>query len=62
MPVVKIDLWEGRTLEQKDALIREVTAAIVQSLGIDAHEVIVILNEVKKDHWGVGGQRSSKKK
>jgi 4-oxalocrotonate tautomerase len=62
MPVVKIDMWEGRTLEQKDALIKEVTDAIVQSLKVDPHEVVVILNEVSKDHWGVGGQRSSKKK
>jgi 4-oxalocrotonate tautomerase len=62
MPVVRIELWEGRTLEQKDRLIREVTDAVVKSLRIDAHQVIVILNEVSKDHWGVGGERSSKKK
>jgi len=62
MPVVRIDLWEGRNLEQKDALIREVTEAVVKSLGVDAHDVVVILSEVSKDHWGVGGQRSSKRK
>jgi len=62
MPVVKIDLWEGRTLEQKDALIKEVTDAIVKSLGIKPEQVIVILSEVSKDHWGVAGERSSKKK
>lgn len=62
MPVVRIDLWEGRTLEQKDALIREVTDAIVKSIGVKPDEVVVILNEVSKDHWGVGGHRSSKRK
>jgi len=60
MPVVRIDLWEGRDLEQKDALIQEVTHAIEKSIGVDAKEVIVILNEVHKDHWGVAGKRSSK--
>jgi 4-oxalocrotonate tautomerase len=62
MPVIRIDLWEGRTLEQKDSLIREVTDATVKSLKVDPVNVIVILNEVSKDHWGVGGKRSSKKK
>jgi len=60
MPVVRIDLWGGRDLEVKDALIREVTKAIENSIGVDAREVIVILNEVHRDHWGVAGKRSSK--
>ena len=60
MPVVRIDLWEGRSLEQKDALIREVTKAIETAIAVDPKEVIVILNEVHKDHWGVAGKRSSK--
>lgn len=60
MPVVRIDLWEGRDLEVKDALIKNVTKAVCDSISVDVHEVIVILNEVHKDHWGVGGKRSSK--
>ncbi|MBM3308704.1 MAG: 4-oxalocrotonate tautomerase [Candidatus Altiarchaeales archaeon] len=62
MPVVRIELWEGRTLEQKDKLIKEVTHAVVKTLKIEPQHVIVILQEVSKDHWGVGGERSSKKK
>lgn len=62
MPVIRIDLWEGRTLEQKDRLIKEVTGAAVKALKVDPVNVIVILNEVSKDHWGVAGERSSKKK
>ena len=59
MPVVKIDLWEGRDLEAKDALIRNVTGAVCDSINVEPTEVIVILNEVKKDHWAVAGKRSS---
>jgi len=62
MPVIRIDMWEGRNLEQKDDLIREVTEAVVKALKVNHQDVVVILNEVSKDHWGVGGQRSSKKK
>ncbi|MFH1789305.1 MAG: 2-hydroxymuconate tautomerase family protein [Candidatus Altiarchaeota archaeon] len=60
MPVVRIDLWEGRDLEAKDALIKNVTEAVCTSINVDPHEVIVILNEVHKDHWGIAGKRSSK--
>ncbi|WP_314370201.1 tautomerase family protein, partial [uncultured Streptococcus sp.] len=30
MPFVRIDLFEGRTLEQKKALAKEVTEAVVR--------------------------------
>lgn len=60
MPVVKVDLWEGRDLETKDALIKNVTEAVCESINVSPHEVIVILNEVHKDHWGIAGKRSSK--
>jgi 4-oxalocrotonate tautomerase len=62
MPVVKIDLWEGRTLEEKDSLIRGVTEAVCKAIKVKPKDVIVILNEVHRDHWGVGGKRSSTKK
>jgi 4-oxalocrotonate tautomerase len=61
MPIVRIELWEGRTLEQKDALIQNVTKAVEKSIGVKPEDVIVILNEVHKDHWGVAGKRSSRK-
>ena len=32
MPFVRIDLFEGRTLEQKKALAKEVTEAVVRIL------------------------------
>ena len=33
MPFVRIDLFEGRTLEQKKALAKEVTEAVVRNTG-----------------------------
>jgi len=57
MPIVRIELWEGRTLEQKDALIREVTKAVCDTIGVTPEDVVVVLQEVSKDHWGVAGKR-----
>lgn len=55
MPIANILMIEGRTLEQKQALIRTVTVAIAESLGVKADRVRVIVQEVPRENWGVGG-------
>jgi 4-oxalocrotonate tautomerase len=60
MPVVKIDLWEGRTNEVKEKLIREVTEAVSKSLGISKEHVTIIINDVPKSNWGIQGEQVSK--
>ena len=60
MPVAQINILEGRTDEQKEALIHEVTDAIVRSLGAPVESVRVILNEMPKQHFGIGGQSAKK--
>ncbi|EJK88103.1 2-hydroxymuconate tautomerase family protein [Rhizobium rhizogenes] len=55
MPIVTIKLLEGRSREQKTALMREVTAAVVNSLGVAPPAVRVLLEEVSPEHWSVGG-------
>lgn len=56
MPVAQINILEGRTDEQKEMLIREVSDAIARSLGAPLDSVRVILNEMPKQHFGIGGQ------
>jgi 4-oxalocrotonate tautomerase len=55
MPIVTINLIEGRDAERKRRLIREVTDAVVRSLDAPVATVRVILNEVPASHWGIGG-------
>lgn len=55
MPIVTIKLLEGRSREQKTALMREVAAAVVNSLGVAPPAVRVLLEEVPPEHWSVGG-------
>lgn len=61
MPVVKIDMWKGHSMEEKEKLIEKVTDAVVDSIECKSRDVFVILNEVPKEHWGIEGQPSSKK-
>jgi len=48
MPVVKIDMWEGRTEKQKEKLIKSVSNAIANVLDISEEHITVIINDVPK--------------
>lgn len=56
MPIVEITMVEGRTPDQKKALLRSVTDAIVGSLGVPQGNVRVILREIPTAHFAVGGE------
>lgn len=55
MPFVQVTLVEGRSMQQKHALIAAVTEAIVTSLNTPADRVRVAIYEVSQDEWGIGG-------
>jgi 4-oxalocrotonate tautomerase len=55
MPIVRIDMWTGRTRDEKNALIRNVTDAVVDAIGCPEQAVEVLLNEVDKADWATGG-------
>jgi 4-oxalocrotonate tautomerase len=56
MPIVRIEMLEGRSPERKQALIEQVTAAVVTSLEVKPEQVRVLLYELPPEHWAVGGQ------
>jgi 4-oxalocrotonate tautomerase len=59
MPLVKIYLWKGRDKEKKKELIKKVTSAVVDVIDCSTEAVQVIINEVDKDNWGIGGVPAS---
>ncbi|MFA5779397.1 MAG: 2-hydroxymuconate tautomerase [Elusimicrobiota bacterium] len=61
MPFVRIDLWKGRDKETKKKLIKNVTAAVVESIGCPPEAVQVVINEVEKENWGLGGMPADEK-
>ncbi|MBN1384067.1 MAG: 2-hydroxymuconate tautomerase family protein [Elusimicrobia bacterium] len=61
MPFVKIDLWKGREKAAKKKLIKNVTSAVVESIGCPQDRVHVVINEVDKENWGVGGTPADEK-
>ncbi len=55
MPFAQIYLIEGRTEEQKRAVIEKVTAALVEAVGAPKENVRVWIQDVPKTNWGIAG-------
>ena len=55
MPEVTIELAEGRSLEQKRGLVRDITEAVVKNCGVDREAVVVIIHENPKTDKAKGG-------
>lgn len=55
MPILRIEMLEGRSEEMKLSLIQEVTDAVTRSLRVEKEEVDIIIQEVKKKDWAKGG-------
>ncbi|EAC6874062.1 2-hydroxymuconate tautomerase [Listeria monocytogenes] len=59
MPFVTIQFLEGRSDDQKKALVSEVTEVVSKNLKAPKENIHVILEEMKKTDYGVGGIRKS---
>ena len=59
MPIAHLGILEGRTAEQRAKLISEVTDAISRSIDAPKERVRVIITEVPKANWGIGGVPAS---
>nr|MDO8087477.1 tautomerase family protein [Candidatus Sigynarchaeum springense] len=61
MPNVQVNMWSGVSPDAAKKIISGITQVFV-GLGIPAHAVEVIIHEVPKTHWGIGGIPASESK
>lgn len=61
MPYVTVKMLEGRTEEQKRALVEKVTAAVSETTGAPKENVTIFIEEMSKNHYAVAGVRLSDK-
>ncbi|MCU9613342.1 4-oxalocrotonate tautomerase [Caldibacillus lycopersici] len=59
MPYVTVKMLEGRTEDQKRALVEKVTEAVVETTGASVEKVVVFIEEMPKNHYAVAGKRLS---
>ncbi|OGP96330.1 MAG: hypothetical protein A2157_14000 [Deltaproteobacteria bacterium RBG_16_47_11] len=60
MPFVQISMVQGRTPEKKEELIKKVTDAVADTLGVHKDRVRILIYDLPKDNIGVGGVPRSK--
>jgi len=60
MPIAQSYILEGRSDEVKEALISEITEAMVKTLDAPREVVRVIVTEMPKQHFGMGGSSAKK--
>lgn len=58
MPVVTVEMWAGRTIEQKKKLVEGITS-VMTDLGIPAEAVQIIIKDNPKHNWAIAGKLAS---
>ena len=59
MPIVRIEMWPGRTHAQKSELARAITEAMVTIAHTTPEATIVVFDDVDKDTWAEAGVLAS---
>lgn len=55
MPIIHVDMIEGRTIEQKRALVEKVTQVVSETVNCPKEAVKIIINDMAKENYGDGG-------
>ncbi len=56
MPTITVQMFEGRTTEQKRELVKELTEATCKALSCKQESVTIILQEHQRENWATGGK------
>jgi 4-oxalocrotonate tautomerase len=62
MPTFHIELFEGRTVEQKRELVAAITSETCRVLTVEPSSVDIIIQDVKRENWATAGTLWSDKK
>lgn len=56
MPIVQVEILEGRNVEQKRKMAEEITEAISKNLECPKQAVTIIIREIQKEHLARAGK------
>lgn len=60
MPFVSVKMYKGRTKEQKDKLVKEMTKDMVEILKIPKEAITIVYEEYDKENWSIAGEIQDK--
>ncbi len=55
MPIIHVEIIEGRTVEQKRALGEAITKSTVDILGVPASSIKIVFSDMKKENFMEAG-------
>lgn len=55
MPVVRVDMLAGRTQRQKNEIAEVFSKELARIANCHVNDVQVVINEISKKNWAVGG-------
>lgn len=58
MPIIRVEMYPGRSVEQKRELVNAFTEAMVRIGRAAPESVVVVFHEVSRENWGEGGRLS----
>jgi 4-oxalocrotonate tautomerase len=56
MPLITIKIFEGRTLEQKRNMVKDITDAVVKNIDCQPQAVHIDIVEMKRENLSQGGK------
>ncbi len=56
MPIIRVEMFKGRSREQKREIARALTDALVKVTGANKDAVWVLIDDVEKEDWAFGGE------
>ncbi len=59
MPIVRIEMWTGRTEAQKREMARAITEGVCNVAHATPEATIVIFQDIAKEDWAQGGRLAS---
>jgi 4-oxalocrotonate tautomerase len=55
MPIIRVEMFKGRSLDQKRAMAKELTETFIRIAGGKPEGITVIFTDIDKQDWAVAG-------
>jgi 4-oxalocrotonate tautomerase len=59
MPIVRVEMWTGRTHAQKQELARAITELVCDIAHTTPEAVTVVFEDIARENWAEGGVLAS---
>lgn len=59
MPIVRVEWYAGRTVEQKAAVAQGITEVLGTHAGVKPESLFIVFEDVDRSNWATGGVLAS---